>query len=179
MAVLLSGFTQDFTSVPNIIAENLPKTGNYFFSYIILQAFSVSAATLLQLGRLFALFVGFLRDRTARQKWQTRRVPEIRWGTFFPVYTSLAVIGKRSFRSYGYWLTWDRSYILCCLPLDLGFQYYHLQHVSRSTALQHFEARKILYGYWRPGIPQGNQPAVRGPVHYEVLSDRPVLPRPK
>ncbi|KAL9063473.1 MAG: hypothetical protein Q9161_009455, partial [Pseudevernia consocians] len=102
LAALLNGFTQDFTSVAGMMAQNLPKAGNYFFSYMILQAMSVSAATLLQLGRLIFFLVGFLLDTTARQKWERRLEPEIRWGTFFPVYTNLAVIGRSSpgIRSY-------------------------------------------------------------------------------
>ena len=33
MAALLNGFAQDFTSVAEIMAENLLKTGNFFFLY--------------------------------------------------------------------------------------------------------------------------------------------------
>lgn len=96
MAALLNGFTQDFTSVAGTMAQNLPKAGNYFFSYMILQALSVGAATLLQLGRLISFLIGFLLDTTARENWERGLEPEIRWGTFFPVYTNLAVIGKSS-----------------------------------------------------------------------------------
>lgn len=96
VAALLNGFAQDFTSVAGMMAQNLPKAGNYFFSYMILQAMSVSAATLLQLGRLIFFLAGFLLDTTARQKWERRLEPEVRWGTFFPVYTNLAVIGRYS-----------------------------------------------------------------------------------
>lgn len=83
-------------SVPSILAANLPKASNYFFSYMILQAFSVSAAALVQLMALFKWFVlAPLRDDTARQKWARQtNLPDVRWGTFFPVYTNLAAIGE-------------------------------------------------------------------------------------
>jgi hypothetical protein len=40
------------TLVPNILAENLPKASNNFFSYMILQALFMSARLLLQYYRL-------------------------------------------------------------------------------------------------------------------------------
>ena len=135
LAALLNGFTQDFTSVAGMIAQNLPKAGNYFFSYMILQALSVSAATLLQLSRLFFLFVGILLDTTARQKWQRRLAPQIRWGTFFPVYTNLAVIGKSGIDFSADLLIVTRAHILRHLTFDLDLQHHHLQFIPRSAAL--------------------------------------------
>ncbi|KAI9838196.1 MAG: hypothetical protein M1837_002536 [Sclerophora amabilis] len=97
-----SGFLSVITKIasnpqgtPSLLASNLPKASNYFFSYMLLQAFSVSAGALVQIGALLAWFVlAPLMDNTARKKW--RRVvylPEMKWGTFFPVYTNLACIG--------------------------------------------------------------------------------------
>lgn len=95
VAAVLSGLTQDVTSIAALLAQELPKSGNYFFSYMLLQGLSVSAASLLQIGRLLSLLMGLLLDNTARQKWARQLDPEVKWGTFFPVYTNLAVIGKR------------------------------------------------------------------------------------
>jgi len=94
IAAVLSGSSRDATALATLIAQNLPKAGNYFFSYMVLQALSVSAATLLQAGRLVLLLVGFFTDNTPREKWQRRQDPVIKWGTFFPFYTNLAVIGS-------------------------------------------------------------------------------------
>ena len=44
-------------NVLSLLAENLPKAANYFFSYMILQAMSTSSATLLQLGALFFWYI--------------------------------------------------------------------------------------------------------------------------
>lgn len=83
-------------SVPYLLAQNLPKTCNYFFSYLIIQGFSVSAATLLQVGPLFTwLVISPLLDSSPRAKWQRlKRLPETQWGTVFPLYTTLACIGR-------------------------------------------------------------------------------------
>jgi hypothetical protein len=83
-------------NVPTVLAENLPKSSNYFFSYLLLQALSTSAGVLLQLVGLIGWFIlGPLFDSTARDKWKRQvNLPNIQWGTFFPVYTNLAVIGR-------------------------------------------------------------------------------------
>lgn len=82
--------------VPALLAQNLPRASNYFFSYILLQAFSVSAGALVQIGGLMQWFIlAPLLDSTARQKWKRQLdLPNVKWGTFFPVYTNLACIGK-------------------------------------------------------------------------------------
>lgn len=83
------------TSWPNILAQNIPKSSNYFFSYMILQAMSVSAGALLQIFGLVSWFIlAPILDSTARKKWaRTTNLNQMQWGTFFPVYTTLASIG--------------------------------------------------------------------------------------
>ena len=82
-------------SVPAILASNIPKASNYFFSYMILQALSTGAGALVQLMGLFNWFIlAPIADSTARQKWRRQTsLPDMQWGTFFPVYTNLAAIG--------------------------------------------------------------------------------------
>lgn len=83
-------------SIPSILAENLPKASNYFFSYLLLQALSTSAGALVQVTALLEWFVlAPLMDSTARQKWRRQtKLPDMQWGTFFPVYTNFACIGE-------------------------------------------------------------------------------------
>lgn len=88
-------------SAPALLAKNLPKASNYFFSYLILQGLSVSAGALLQAeGLINWLILAPWMDRPPRQKWEGQTsLPEIRWGTLYPLYKNLACIGKtlRSF----------------------------------------------------------------------------------
>ncbi|KAF1972562.1 DUF221-domain-containing protein [Bimuria novae-zelandiae CBS 107.79] len=85
---------QTLIDIPQLLAQQLPKSANYFFSYLILQAFSISSGTLLQIGAvLFILFSRFL-DTTPRQK--VARIlsrPGITWGNMIPVYTNFGAIG--------------------------------------------------------------------------------------
>ena len=82
-------------AVLDLLAQNLPSAANYFFSYMILQAMSVSSGTLLQIGTLFVWYIlARIMDSTARAKWRRNTtLNDVNWGKFFPVYTNFAVIG--------------------------------------------------------------------------------------
>ncbi|KAL8760258.1 MAG: hypothetical protein Q9199_000157 [Rusavskia elegans] len=92
---VISQLSQSPTNVTGILASNLPKSTNYFFSYMLLQALTVSAGALVQLGGLFKWFIlAPIMDSTGRQKWKRQTgLTSVQWGTFFPVYTNLAAIG--------------------------------------------------------------------------------------
>jgi hypothetical protein len=85
---------QNITDTPTVLAKNLPKAANYFFSYMILQALSTSSATLLQIGTLIVWYVlSRILDNTARAKWnRNTKLNNVKWGSYFPVYTNFACI---------------------------------------------------------------------------------------
>lgn len=97
LASILQG-SGEVSSWPNIIASDVPKASNYFFSYMLLRAMSVSAGALMQIGSLIKWFIlGPIMDSTARSKWdRTTNLIHVKWGSFFPVYTTLAAIGKKT-----------------------------------------------------------------------------------
>ena len=80
---------------PMLLAQNLPKASNYFLSYLLLQAFTISAMMLSQASTLaLRPFANYI-DKTVRQKWQRRKsASESQWGTFVPMYTNLGCIRK-------------------------------------------------------------------------------------
>ena len=82
-------------SITDTIARQIPKAANYFFSYMILQALSVSSGTLLQIGALISWYVvAKIMNSTTREKWRANTtLPEVKWGSYFPVYTNFACIG--------------------------------------------------------------------------------------
>lgn len=92
LATVLSSLRYNFNSFATLLALNLPKAANYFLSYIILQALSVSAGALLQVGRLIGFSTAYILDHTPRDVWERLKKPQLKLGTFFPVYTNLAVI---------------------------------------------------------------------------------------
>lgn len=95
MGAVIQKLSENPTAAASILAENLPKASNFFFSYLVLQAFAQSGGALMQIGSLVVHYLlAPLVDTTARQKWQRQvALPEMKWGTFFPIYTNLACIG--------------------------------------------------------------------------------------
>ncbi|KAF1849375.1 DUF221-domain-containing protein [Cucurbitaria berberidis CBS 394.84] len=94
ISTAIQDLLNDPISVPATLAKTLPKAANYFFSYMILQALSISSGTLLQIGAvIIIIFLRFL-DTTPREK-VTRVLsrPGINWGTMMPVYTNFGAIG--------------------------------------------------------------------------------------
>jgi hypothetical protein len=80
-------------NIPNILAVNLPAASNYFFSFLVVQALSISASSILQTIRLFNFYVigsANTPDRVFNKLSWTNRT---RIGSNIPWYTTFAVIG--------------------------------------------------------------------------------------
>ncbi|KTW29166.1 hypothetical protein T552_01123 [Pneumocystis carinii B80] len=102
VVTISSGITAVIASIinnpqntPKLLAQNLPRASNFFFSYILLQGLSIASGELLQIITLILYYsFGKLMDNTPRKLWSrftTLRVLE--WGTTFPRFTNLSVIG--------------------------------------------------------------------------------------
>lgn len=82
--------------VTSLLAEDLPKASNFYVSYFILQGLTISSAAVLQLvGVILFMVLGKFLDSTPRKiykRWST--LSGLGWGTVFPIYTNLLVIGK-------------------------------------------------------------------------------------
>ncbi|RMZ90277.1 hypothetical protein DV736_g2497, partial [Chaetothyriales sp. CBS 134916] len=80
-------------SVPEILATNLPTAANYYFSFLVLQALSISSSSILQTIRLlnYYVFGSVNTPDSVYHKlsftWRTRIGSNIPW------YTTFAVIG--------------------------------------------------------------------------------------
>lgn len=118
---IITQVTHDPQNVPEILAQNLPKASNYFFSYLLLQALSVSAGDLVQIVGLIEWFLlAPLLDNTARQKWHRQtNLPNMQWGTFFPVYTNLACIGESTKHNHVHNIESADVFQVWCTPLYL------------------------------------------------------------
>ncbi|KAI9746754.1 MAG: hypothetical protein M1818_000469 [Claussenomyces sp. TS43310] len=82
-------------SLPQKLAQNLPKSANYFFAYMILQACSVSTGNLCQWYNLInSLIAPRMSGMTARQKWRRNAARVgVNWGAYYPFYTTIACVG--------------------------------------------------------------------------------------
>ncbi|KAH0555919.1 hypothetical protein GP486_006137, partial [Trichoglossum hirsutum] len=96
------------SSAATLLAQSLPRSSNFYISYIIVQGLSISASSLLQIaGLVVAKLLGRLFDNTPRKiykRWSS--LSGLGWGTLLPIYTNLAVIA----------ITYS-----CIAPIVLGF----------------------------------------------------------
>jgi hypothetical protein len=83
-------------SVTSILAENLPKSSNFYISYFIVQGLTVASSVLSQVVGfiIFRILYKYLAStpRAMYNKWA--HLSAISWGSVLPVYTTITVIGK-------------------------------------------------------------------------------------
>ena len=86
-------------SVTSLLAQNLPKASNFYISYFILQGLTISSGAVLQLvGVILYRVLGKFLDKTPRKMYKRfSSLSGLGWGTVFPVYTLLTVIGERRY----------------------------------------------------------------------------------
>lgn len=84
------------TQAPQLLASNLPHASNFFISYLILQGLTVSANALAQIaGVILFRILGKILDTTPRKLYKRfSTLSGLGWGTVFPIYTNLTVIGE-------------------------------------------------------------------------------------
>jgi hypothetical protein len=86
------------TSIPGLLASNVPKASNFFFTFIIIQGLSNASGLLLQLDSLIMNSVilpvlSFNKTQTARSKFhQLTGIASFRWGSTYPIFTNIAAI---------------------------------------------------------------------------------------
>ncbi|KAF8627878.1 hypothetical protein AX15_004194 [Amanita polypyramis BW_CC] len=82
------------SSIPLMLAQNLPTASTFFLTYIILQGLSGTAGGFLQIVTLIIYYVKlFIFGSTPRSVYGVKYgAPSVAWGTLFPMITLLSVI---------------------------------------------------------------------------------------
>lgn len=85
---------QNPSSAMNLLASRLPRSSNFYISYITLQGLTITGGALFQVVSFIMFYaLSFILDTTVRKKhdrWYNLGTYD--WGTMFPVYSNLAVI---------------------------------------------------------------------------------------
>lgn len=83
------------TSIPILLAANLPKAATFFFQYFTLKAFAFCGYNFLRIDQLILHHTWYkLKDRTPRQKFhRLTTLPRVRWGSVYPVLSVYGSIG--------------------------------------------------------------------------------------
>lgn len=88
---------QNPLSAKDLLSQNLPKSSNFYLSYILVQCLAGGSWGLVHLVDVFRYNVlarSIEHPRRLSKDWQ--RMREIHWGAVFPVFTNMAVIGESS-----------------------------------------------------------------------------------
>lgn len=103
-------------STPSLLAKKLPTASNFYISYFIVQGLTISAGALLQIvGLILFKLLGKILDSTPRKmykRWGT--LSGLGWGTLFPIYANLTVIGKSFNRTE---CPWSQTNTFQLLPI--------------------------------------------------------------
>lgn len=87
---------QDPLSAKDLLAQNLPKATNFYISYFLLQGLSLSSMALVQIvsALVFKFVTTFVAYSPRRlfKKWA--ELGSLSWGSVFPVFTNMGVIGE-------------------------------------------------------------------------------------
>ena len=85
-------------SVASLLATRIPAASNFYISYFILQGLTIASGALLQLvGLILFIVLGKVLDNTPRKvykRWIS--LSGLGWGTVFPIYTLIILIGEIS-----------------------------------------------------------------------------------
>ncbi|KAK3116217.1 phosphate metabolism protein 7 [Teratosphaeriaceae sp. CCFEE 6253] len=86
---------QNPASAISVLANNLPQASTFYLSYFLLQGLGVVSGLLVGLvGLVIFMVLGKLLDSTPRKMYKRWiSLSHLGWGTVFPVYTNLFVIG--------------------------------------------------------------------------------------
>jgi calcium permeable stress-gated cation channel len=94
-AAVVAQIANNPTSVPKLLAKQLPSSANFYVTYFIVQGLTSASDNLLNYSDLLSyLFFGYLFDKTPRQRYNRYiSLKGIAWGKVFPKYTNFVIIG--------------------------------------------------------------------------------------
>ena len=106
-ATLFKRVGEDPTNIPGFLADNLPKSSNFYLTYFTLQGLITAASQLIKYSDLFE-YIFFKRiAKTPRQKYDAEiKMKGLFYGSQYPKFTNMAVIA---------------IVYSCIAPLVLGF----------------------------------------------------------
>ncbi|KAI0463250.1 hypothetical protein LJB42_003271 [Komagataella kurtzmanii] len=86
---------QNPISIPKLVASDLPKASNFFFSFIVVRGLAYSGNLLLQLNQLLHKVIIFkFRTGTPRQRFKILvTLPKQYWGSIYPFFSLIGSIG--------------------------------------------------------------------------------------
>jgi len=126
-AATARNIVSDPTSATSLLAQQLPTASNFYISYFILYGLALGASTLLDIVPLLKLKILGRLDSSPRKMFNRyTQLPGLQWGSIYPKFTNLAVIGTFLHIPVRYAPSQLMCHVLalaysCIAPLVLGF----------------------------------------------------------
>jgi len=93
----ITSIIKDPLSARDLLSKNLPTASNFYISYFILQGLAMSATRIVHLFSIFRhQLMPFAGGNPRLIAAKYHRLRKIHWGTVYPVFTNMAVIGSFS-----------------------------------------------------------------------------------
>jgi len=182
ITTIMGELTVTAQAVPVVLAQNLPKASNYFFSYIIISTSTTIISTLVRLKQLFnGLILSPLIDKTARMKWMRGESVDLReWGTFIPFFTNIACIGGFfSQRLLKLHCSQLRPHIFCDRPFNPNIQHPLFRGAPYVVSGIPSKTHRAESWYRRSILSYCNTPTVYGYLLHGVMFNWLILPCPR
>ena len=93
---VVTSIINDPSSAASLLAQQIPAASHLYVSYFILQGLTICAGALLNIvGLIVFKLLGKFLDSTPRKMYKRwAGLSALSWGTVFPLYELLIVIGK-------------------------------------------------------------------------------------
>lgn len=137
------------TSIPVMLATNLPKAAIFFFQFIAVKALSFCGNNFLRINQLISnYFYHKFFDKTPRRKFATiTNLSRVKWGTVYPVFSVYASIGL----TYSIISPLISIFVIFILVLVLLYYKYSLRyiysHINESETYGRLYPTALLYLY--------------------------------
>ncbi|GAV52442.1 hypothetical protein ZYGR_0AG04330 [Zygosaccharomyces rouxii] len=124
-------------SIPTLLAHDLPKSSNFFCSFVLIRGMAYSGGNLIQLKELlFELFYYKLTIYNPHKRWERmKNIPLFQWGSIYPIFSVLGCIGII------YSVIAPLILPLCCIAFALvlfSFKYLFIYQIEKGTPSETF-----------------------------------------
>lgn len=94
-AAVASQIAKDPSSVPQLLADRLPRASNTYLTYFVVQALTNAPSNILNYTDVLTyVFYDKFVDKTPRQKYKNYiTMRGMAWGKLFPKYVNFVIIG--------------------------------------------------------------------------------------
>lgn len=124
-------------SIPTLLAHDLPKSSNFFCSFVLIRGMAYSGGNLLQLKELFfeLLYYKLTIYNPHKRHKRMKNIPAFQWGSIYPIFSVLGCIGII------YSVIAPLILPLCCIAFALvlfSFKYLYIFQIDRGNTSETF-----------------------------------------